>query len=96
MGLQMAPRPQIEGWVRPLEGDRIEIFLKVERVRGLQDRKIRASGPSEEMYELVDWFEQKTGLSVNVPNRKRTGPKPLPGQTSLTMGELPSEEGALA
>lgn len=96
MGLQMAPPlARIDGWIRQLDNDRLEIFLRVQNVRGNQDRKIRASGPREEMYELVDWFETKTGLTVNVPDRKRTGPKPLPGQTALTMGELPSgEEGS--
>jgi hypothetical protein len=46
--------------------------------------KIRASGPEGEMYELVDWFEAKTGLSVNADWRRvRTGPKPIEGQTSM-------------
>jgi hypothetical protein len=46
------------------------------------------------MYELVDWFEEKTGLRVESPHwrRVRTGPRPIEGQIALTMGELPSEE----
>lgn len=91
----MASTPQIDGWISKLGGDRLEIFLKVERVSGIPDRKIRASGPRIEMYELVDWFEAKTGLVVNVPDRVRTGPTPIPGQASMefTMGELSSEQG---
>lgn len=85
--------PHIEGWVRKLEGDRLEIFLKVERMQGVRDRKIRASGPTQEMYELVDWFEGKTGLTVNVPDRPRTGPRPIAGQIGmeLDMGQMTEE-----
>lgn len=93
MGLQMPrPVPKVSGWTRPLEGDRLEIFLKAENVHGAPDRKIRASGPREEMYELVDWFEDKTGLRVDVPNRVRTGPAPIPGQTTLVTGDMTAEE----
>lgn len=90
--------PLIDGWIRVLEGDRLEVFLKAERIKGEPDRKIRASGPTQEMYELVDWFEDKTGLTVAVPNRVRTGPRPLPGQASLELltDELPSKEGAVS
>lgn len=87
------PRTQkIEGWIKRLEGDRLEILLKVEHLGDTPDRKIRASGPTADMYELVDWFEEKTGLTVNVPDRLRTGPKPTEGQMTFTMGELPSED----
>lgn len=78
----------IEGWLRRLDGERLEIFLKIANAEGVRDRKIRASGPVEEMYELVDWFETKTGLRVNVPDRVRTGPAQLEGQMNLTMGEV--------
>jgi hypothetical protein len=88
----MPRTPKIEGWIRRLEGDRLEILLKVEHLGGVQDRKIRASGPTAEMYELVDWFEGVTGLTVNVPDRLRTGPRPTEGQMTFTMGERPSEE----
>lgn len=85
-------RPEITGWFRRLEGDRLEIYLKVERVRGVEDRKIRASGPEEEMFELVTWFEEKTGMQVSSPTwrRVRSGPKQIPGQIGLAMEELSS------
>lgn len=79
------PAKQIEGWIRHLTNDRREIFLKG------AGRKIRASGSKDEMYELVDWFEERTGLTVNVPDRVYTGPRPIAGQLVITM-ELESEE----
>lgn len=84
---------QIEGWFRRLENGRLEIHLKVRDVEGIQDRKIRASGPEAEMFELVTWFEEKTGMLVASPKwrRVRTGPKPMAGQIELEIGELPSE-----
>lgn len=80
-----AKQPRIDGWMSELDGDRLEIFLKVEDPRG-EDRKVRASGPREEMYELVDWFETRTGLRFDHPrwrDRVRRGPRPMEGQTSL-------------
>lgn len=91
MGQHMAQSGKIEGWTRQLEDERLEVFLKAEGVQGMRDRKIRASGPLTDMYELVDWFEAKTGMTVNVPNRVRTV-KPLPGQLELTTDELSSAE----
>lgn len=43
------------------------------------------------MNELVDWFEGKTGVTVEMPWRKRTGPKPIPGQVSLDTLNLSEE-----
>lgn len=82
--MKPTPQPKIEGWFRQLDEGRIEIFLKVE-FRDQPTRKIRSSGPEAEMFELVEWFEQKTGLRVDSPTwrRVRTGPKPLEGQASL-------------
>lgn len=86
----MSRTGNIEGWIKSLDNDRLEIFLKTEGVLGIEDRKIRASGKRDEMYELVDWFEAKTGLTVNVPQRLRTGPQPLAGQ--MDMLQLSSED----
>lgn len=84
-------RPIIEGWVCQLADHRLEIFLKIERIgNGVPDRKIRASGPREEMEELIAWFEQKTALSVTVP--WKTSVKPIPGQTTLLLGDVPEGE----
>jgi hypothetical protein len=47
-----------QGWFRKLADDRLEIFLKAE------GRKVRAHGPRAEMFELVEWFEEKTGVAV--------------------------------
>jgi hypothetical protein len=95
MTMARARHPHIEGWVRRLNGDRLEIFLKVERCDGQPDRKIRASGPEAEMVELVEWFEEKTGLRVSSPVLPRRVAAPIPGQVSLDLteiGELASEE----
>lgn len=74
---------KIEGWFRKLVFGRIEIFLKVDTEDG--PVKLRASGKEDDMFELVDWFEGKTGLKVESPSwrRVRTGPKPMAGQTSM-------------
>lgn len=81
MPKQARPKaPSVEGWIRDLSDGRIEIFLKT------TDVKVRCSGKAEDMHEVVDWFEGKTGLAVNVPNRIRRGPKPMQGQLDLLDG----------
>lgn len=82
----------IDGWIRRINGDRLEIFLKVEAVEGQPDRKIRASGPEADMMELVVWFEDRTGFRVSSPVLPRRAPRPIAGQIELTMGELSSED----
>lgn len=83
---------QTEAWFRKLaEEGTIEIFLKA------GDRKIRAHGPEAEMYELVAFFEEKTGLRINGDWRRppRSGPRPIEGQldiTELESGDEPPEE----
>lgn len=75
---------ETEGWFHTLENERLEIFLKTE---GPPAIKIRASGPETEMYELADWFERVTGLTVSAETknwrRQSTGPAPLPGQVEM-------------
>lgn len=71
-----------EGWFRPLNDGRTEIFLKG------QGLKLRCSGDQDTMNELADFFEEKTGLSVNGPDsdvftRVRKGPAPIEGQLDL-------------
>ena len=72
-----------EGWIQPLEDERVEIFLKV------RDLKVRASGSEGVMWSLLDWFEQQTGTRVNVPETKwrraRRGPRVPEGQGSLDL-----------
>lgn len=94
MRRRQPPKPHVQGWVAPLVNGRLEIFLKTANLPGQPDRKIRASGSEEEMDELLDWFEQRSGMRVEVPNRKRVhrGPKPPEGQMVLTMGVGPSAE----
>jgi hypothetical protein len=82
-GQQAPAKPTVEGWTRQLEDGRLEIFVKVANKPGIEDLKIRASGPTQAMFELVDWFEERTGLRVSLPGRLRTGPKPIVGQTSI-------------
>jgi acylphosphatase len=90
MPRSVAQTPPVEGWFRQLDGGRVEIFVKA------HGRKIRAHGPSSEMNELVDWFEEKTGVTVEASWRVRTGPKPIPGQAelplTLEMGEATEAE----
>lgn len=78
----MAATERAEGWFRPLAKGRLEIFLKG------GGTKLRCSGKESDMHELVDWFEEQTGLSVNGPDsgvwtRQRRGPKPMKGQIDL-------------
>jgi hypothetical protein len=80
-------QPKIEGWFRQLDGGRVEIYLKCD------DRKIRCSGPEEDMFELVDWFESRTGLRVESPSwrRVRRGPPVPDNQMALVVPELSSD-----
>lgn len=79
----MPATTRTEGWFHPLEGERLEIFLKVEGP-GAPQIKLRASGPESEMYELADWFERVTGLTVSGDVRKWRAnvnrPRPVSGQ----------------
>jgi hypothetical protein len=50
------------------------------------DLKLRASGPEATMFELVEWFEDRTGKVVTSPTWRRpprSGPRPIPGQVEL-------------
>lgn len=80
-------REETEGWFHDLKNGRMEIFLKLADADGETVAKIRATGPAEEMGELIDWFERTTGKSVEVPQtqwrRMRRGPKPDSGQGNL-------------
>lgn len=69
-----------EGWFRELADDRLEVFLKAE------GRKVRAHGRREEMFELVEWFEEKTGVAVKGEwlRPSRRGPRPIKGQLDMT------------
>lgn len=72
-----------EGWFRLLEDRRLEVFLKV---GGL---KVRASGTADQMNELADWFEDKTGMKigegVSTWRRPRRGPRPMDGQAAFDL-----------
>lgn len=82
----MASKGQIDGWFRRLNDGRLEIFLRVAGVSGVADRKIRASGPADEVNELADWFEAKSGLKVSAPWRT-AGSKVMAGQMSMEVDE---------
>lgn len=78
-----------EGWFRPLADDRLEVLLSAEGYR------LRASGPEEYVFALVECWEERTGLSVesvrgNWKRPPRTGSRPMAGQ--LSIGELSSHE----
>lgn len=91
---RLARQPKAEGWFHPLDGERMEIFLKQMDEHGDVVVKIRSSGPMSEMGELIDWFERVTGLTVNVPEtywrRLHLGPRPITGQLGMEMSELSS------
>lgn len=78
-----------EGWFRKLEGERLEIFLK----HG--DRKVRAHGPEADMFELVEWFEDKTGVQIQGGWRRppRSGPYLHPAQQDLEVQIAELESG---
>lgn len=73
-----------EGWFRELADDRLEVFLKA------KNRKVRAHGRRDEMFELVAWFEEKTGVAVKGEWKRplSRGPRPYPGQESLDLTEV--------
>lgn len=83
-------------WFRRLTDERMEIMLRADGV------KVRASGPEATMFELVEWFEDKTGKRVSSPAWRRpprTGPHAIPGQVELddvgeplAMTELSSDD----
>lgn len=84
----MPESTKTEGWFQPLEGDRLEIFLKVVGP-GAPNVKVRASGPVSEMHELADWFERATGLQVSGDVKKwRANGKPRPVEGQLGFEEL--------
>lgn len=79
--------PVVEGWLRELANDRLEVFLKLDRTTPpARPCKVRASGPKSDMLELVEWFEEKTGLVVNHPILGPRTKQPLPGQMEMTLG----------
>ena len=82
--------PKTEAWFRRLDADRLEIFLKVERPPDQgDDYKIRASGPEDDMFELVDFFERRTGMRVDSPEWRRIykGARPIVGQETMQFEE---------
>jgi hypothetical protein len=77
--------PKTTAWFRELDGGRIEIFLKItHKGHPERDCKIRAHGIAEDMYELVSWFEARTGTTVQ-GNWRRVSTAPNPGDNHLTL-----------
>lgn len=86
--------PKTEAWFRRLDSERIEIFLKFEPPQG-QHYKLRCSGPEEEMYELVSWFEERTGTTVSGDWRRvRTGRRLGPEHMTLDIEEAGGNNGS--
>jgi hypothetical protein len=75
-------------WFRQLEGGGLEIFLKHGPL------KVRAHGSREEMFELVDWFEEKAGVKIQGDWRRppRRGPQPIAGQQTFDIPEIAMTE----
>lgn len=74
-----------DNWFRNLKADRLEVCIKDE-ASGL---RLRASGPQDDIWKLVERFEELSGIAVDGEWRRppRTGSRPLAGQ--LTLGEEP-------
>lgn len=70
-------RPQTEGWHRPLDDGRAEVFC---RAPGYH---MRVSGPDEQVWEAVELFERWTGLKVESERRPRRVKNPPAGQISM-------------
>lgn len=77
------PSGTLDNWFRRLKDDRLEVCVRAKGV------KLRASGPEEHVWKLVEAFEEQTGVAVEGEWRRppRTGARPLAGQ--LTLGEEP-------
>lgn len=70
-----------DNWFRELKDDRLEVSLRVEAM------KMRASGPTADVWRLVERFEELTGVEITGDWRRppRVGPRALEGQLDLTM-----------
>lgn len=79
-------------WFRTLKGDRLEVCLAGKTEDGVPLR-MRASGTKEHVWEVVDMFEEMTGLTVEayVKRPPRSGARPLAGQLAI-FEQLRSED----
>lgn len=70
-----------DNWFRELKDDRLEVSLRVEGM------KLRASGPKDDVWKLVEFFEELSGVEVmgDWCRPPRVGPRALEGQLDLTM-----------
>lgn len=68
-----------QNWFRELQDDRLEVCLRAD---GL---KVRASGNQDDIFAIVEWFEDRTGKTVQGGWRRppRRGPRPLDGQLAI-------------
>lgn len=83
-----------ESWYRQLKGDRLEVKLTGQTSDGVAV-KVRASGPTEQMWQVVAMFEEMTGTAVNGAwlRPPRSGAKPLEGQLTIIEAlEEPDDE----
>lgn len=89
-------REETEGWFHQLQDDRMEIFLKVSNAEGQTEVKIRATGPTSEIGELIDWFERTTGKTVEVPETHwralRRNPQPKEQSSLFDTAQLSSQD----
>lgn len=74
---------QTDAWHRELNDGRSEIMCRAPGYR------LRVSGPEEFVWDVVELFEERTGLTVQSERRPRRRQRVPTGQ--LTMTELESE-----
>jgi hypothetical protein len=82
-----------DSWYRHLKNDRLEVFL-VGDIDGCP-LKMRASGPTDRMWEVVAMFEEMTGCAVDGTwlRPPRTGARPLEGQLNIIEALAEEEDG---
>jgi hypothetical protein len=73
-----------DNWFRSLKNDRLEVCL-AGRIDGTPLR-IRASGPKDHIWKVVEMFEEMTGIEVvgEWKRSPRSVARPLAGQLSIT------------
>jgi hypothetical protein len=72
-----------DGWFRDLKDGRLEVMLKTPYTR------VRMSGHPDQVWEIVELFEEWTGRQVNGEWKRPPGrgAKPMEGQTDIFMNQ---------
>jgi hypothetical protein len=72
---------ELDAWYRELKGDRIEVMIKSPELR------ICASGPREQVFSLVEFYEDLTERRISGDWKRppRREPKQAEGQMAIEM-----------